>query len=101
MIRNDEELDAALEESIALLDGPLDPAVEERLEFLIQAIEEYRTRTGRDEAPAGVLTEERERLRRHLASFQERWPERTSVMTDVDAVIARLFGRDARAGGQL
>jgi len=98
MIRNDEELKEALDETIALLDGPLDPAVEERLEYLINCIEEYRARTGRDEGPAGVLAEQRARLQKHLAALEARWPPKSSLMTDLDATLAPLFGRVAQAG---
>ncbi len=97
MIRDQDEFEAALEEVIALLDAPIDQAAEDRLAHLAQCIDEYRAQLEAPEAPQSALSAQREHLRERLAQFESRWPPRSSLMTDLDAVLAPLFGRDAPA----
>lgn len=97
MIRNQEEFETALEEVIALLDAPVDQAAEDRIAHLAQCIDEYRARLDAPAEPEPMLAREREHLRRRLNDFETRWPPRSSVMTDLDAVLAPLLGRDSPA----
>ena len=97
MIRTDEEFEAALEEVIGLLELQLDPAVEERLAYLLGCIEEYRSRVPDAPAPP-IMQERREKLAERLDAFESRWPPEHSLMTDLDATLSPLLGRDAQAG---
>jgi len=97
MIRTEDEYEAALEEVIELLDCQVDPAVEERLGYLLQCIEEYRERAP-DTPPPTFMQERREQLQQRLAAFESRWPPQHSLMTDLDATLAPLLGRTAEAG---